>query len=72
MKTAKIEIGLKIYAMLKNYGKIILSNYRKNSVLSVIKVATTMFKKNNNIKIKKFTLFHSKKNYLNQKNGYVK
>lgn len=31
--------------MLKNYGKIILSSYKKNSILSVFKVATTMLKK---------------------------
>ena len=42
MKTAKIETESLVEKLCKNN----LSNYRKNSVVSVFTVATTMFKKN--------------------------
>lgn len=43
MKTAKIETESLVEKLCKNN----LSNYRKNSVVSVFMMATTMFKKKN-------------------------
>lgn len=58
MKTTKIEIIHHV----ENYGKIILSKYKRNSVLSLFKVETAMLKeKQNSLKVKTFTLLHNKK-----------